>query len=61
MLFFPGCCRYRFLIRREVGALPASQDVCQQQQQPSENLHTDAGSKGGKHFFLFYAYIYFYM
>lgn len=42
---FPGCCRYRTIIRREVCTLPASQNVCQQQQQPPDYIHTDAGSK----------------
>lgn len=52
--FSPGCCRYRIIIWREVSILPASQDVCQQQhQQPSENLHADAGSESKQHFILF--------
>lgn len=39
-----GGCRCRIIVWREVGTLPASQDVCQQQQQPPEDIHTDAGS-----------------
>lgn len=43
LLFSAGCCRHR--IWREVGALPASQDVCQQQQQPFKNFHTNVGAE----------------
>lgn len=50
--FFSGCCRYRIIIWREVSTLPASQDVCHQQQQLPEKLHTDAGSKSNISFSL---------
>lgn len=56
-LLLPGCCRFR-VIWRKVCTLPASEDVCQQQQQPPENVYTLANSES-KILFVFFHLVFF--